>query len=121
MRRPRVRHHTNDAGLAGIMADSAIDFGRGLTDNQFGVHVEVQPFATTRPFRKGHSSPQADLGIVEDGAYVEVDMPADRPIVTCWCGPRDTAIIITKVPWFLSGCNAESVKLRGNGRQYRRR
>jgi hypothetical protein len=112
MRCPRARHHTEDKHLAGIERDCEINPGRGLTDDQPGVHVEIEPFGTTRPNKNGSSSPKADLGIEKDGAFVEFDLPGDRKIVQYSCGIRRTAIVLTKQPLALAGLHPEYVRVR---------
>ena len=109
----RVRHHTSDADLEKIKACAAITPSRGWEDIATGVHVEVEPFGTTRPFREGHSSPKADLGLVEGGAFVEFDAPPDM-VPTANLGPRNTAIIPVPMdqPFSLHGLNAVYVKVR---------
>ena len=108
----RVRHHTNDPGLDGIQDVVAINPSRGWMPIPFGIHVEVEPFGTTRPYRIGRSCPKNDLGLRENGAYVEFDAPPDMPLYRYSCGPRNTALIPTVRPLPLLGLNAEYVKVR---------
>src|SRR4051794_14230055 len=107
----RVRHHTNDVGLEGIRSDGAINLSRGWGPRPSGIHVEVEPFGTTRPFREGHSSPKHDLGLIEDGAYVEFDLPAEAVLYGYSCGPRSAGLILTDRPLPLEGLNPEFVKV----------
>jgi hypothetical protein len=113
MHRPRVRHHTDDASLDGIKAAGTIAPSRGWGSVAIGVHVEVEPFGTTRPFRPGQSSPKADLGLLEDGAFVEFDAPPGM-VPSPHLGPRNSAIIPTPVnqPFSLAGLNPVFVKVR---------
>jgi hypothetical protein len=109
MRRPRVRHHTDDAGLAGIRAAEAINPARGWDEIVTGVHVEVEPFGTTRTGRGG---PKADTASKGEGAYVEFDAPGG--LVPYYCGPRNTAIIpaAAEQSFSLKGLNPVYVKVR---------
>ena len=111
MRRPRVRHHTSDANLDKIRADGAINVSRGWEGSESGVHVEVAPFGTTRPFREGRACPKADLGLQEDGAFVEFDVPANSVMLPYQCGVRNVAIILAKAPLNLTGLNPRFVKV----------
>src|SRR5437016_6455 len=97
MRRPRVRHHTSDTNLDLIRAEGAIRVSRGWEGSGRGVHVEVEPFGTTRPFRPGRPSPKADMGLVQDGAFVEFDAPGKLAMMPYRCGTRNTAIILTEL------------------------
>lgn len=108
----RVRHHTGDARLDRIKADNAIAPSRGWVFTRFGVHVEMPPFGTTRPERRGHRSPKADLGIEQDAAFVEFDLPADAIVEVYSCGPRKTAVIVTDKALTLAGLNSVFVKVR---------
>jgi hypothetical protein len=112
MRRPRVRHHTSDANLDQIRAEEAIRVSRGWEGSGPGAHVEVEPFGTTRPFRPGKPSPKADLGLAEDGAFVEFDVPPDMVLVGYRCGQRNTGVILTEAPLSLEGLNPRFVKVR---------
>jgi hypothetical protein len=113
MKRPRVRHHTNDAGLAGIQRDGFILVSRGWGNLARGVHVEIEPFGATRPYREGrHPSPKKDLGLVEDGAFVEFDVPPGDQLLLYSCGVRQTALIATERPLSLAGLNPRFVKVR---------
>lgn len=106
---PRVRHHTDDAGLEGIRAKQAILPGRGVEGIEAGIHVEVEPFGTTRP---GLGGPKAETGSFAEGAYVEFDAP--EGMIRREIGPRNTAIIPTPGHELLSlqGRNARFVKVR---------
>jgi hypothetical protein len=77
-----------------------------------GVHVEIEPFGTSRPFRAGQPNPKDELAIAEDGAYVEFDLPADKDLLRYACGPRKTALIATDSPLALDGLNPAYVKVR---------
>jgi hypothetical protein len=112
MRRPRVRHHTSDASLEQIRVEGAIRVSRGWEGSGLGVHVEVEPFGTTRPFREGKPSPKADMGLVQDGAFVEFDAPAHLIMMPYRCGQRNAAVILTEVPLSLAGLNSRFVKVR---------
>jgi hypothetical protein len=113
MRRPRVRHHTDDAGLRRIQAAGAINPARGwagleagrYVEVEAGVHVEVEPFGSART---GPGGPAAEMGCFGEGAYVEFDAPAGPRMRRYTCGPRNTAIIPTPVdqPLSLAGLNA---------------
>ena len=113
MRRLHVRHQTSDFYLEQIEADMAINPGRGWGDFETAVNVEVEPFGTTRPFQWGRHSPKADLGIVENGAFVEFDAPANLVRVP-GISPRNIAIIPTAPdqPLRLEGLNPTFVKVR---------
>src|SRR5260370_39126170 len=102
MRRPRVRHHTSDANLEQIRAKGAIHVSRGWEGSGRGVHVEVEPFGTARPFRPGRPSPKADMGLVQDGAFVEFDAPNHLVLMPYRCGKRNTAVVLTEVPLSLA-------------------
>jgi hypothetical protein len=106
---PRVRHHTDDAGLEGIRARQAILPGRGIEGIETGVHVEVEPFGTTRP---GLNGPKTETGSIAEGAFVEFDVP--KGMIPRKIGPRNTAIIPTPGCESLSlrGLNARFVKVR---------
>ncbi len=78
----------------------------------FGVHVEIQPFGTTRPFRPGKPSPKNELGIKQDGAFVEFDVPGDFRLVEYVFQERNVAIILTDQPLSLEGLNPVFVKVR---------
>jgi hypothetical protein len=108
----RVRHHTDDRGLDGIRADGAINPSRGWGDVPSGVHVELEPFGTTRPYRKGQPSPKGDLGLVQDGAYVEFDLPAHCQVRIYSCGARNTGLIPTDKPLTLHDLKPIFVKVR---------
>lgn len=77
-----------------------------------GVHVEFEPFGTTRPGREGRPGPKDDLGAEGEEAYVEFDAPPD--MVRYYCGPRNTAIVPLDFDSCLSleGRNAVYVKVR---------
>jgi hypothetical protein len=106
---PRVRHHTDDAGLESIRARQAILPGRGVEGIEAGVHVEVEPFGTTRP---GLNGPKAETGSIAESAFVEFDAP--KGMFPRKIGPRNTAIIPTPdfEPLSLRGLNARFVKVR---------
>jgi hypothetical protein len=95
--------------LAGIRARQAILPGRGIEGIESGVHVEVEPFGTTRP---GLNGPKAETGSLAEGAFVEFDAP--EGMIARKIGPRDTAIIPTpgNEPLSLRGRNARFVKVR---------
>lgn len=109
MRPLRVRHHTNDEGLAGIQAIEGITVSRGWADIPTGVHVEVEPFRTTKPGLGGPARETASKG---EGAYVEFDAPDG--MVYYSCGPRNTAIIPVPLgrPFSLRGRNPVFVRIR---------
>ncbi len=106
---PRVRHHTDDAGLEAIRRTQAILPARGVEEAEAGVHVEVEPFGTARP---GLGGPRAEMGCLGEGAFVEFDAPPG--MVPTRVGPRNTAIIPTAVdqPLSLVGRNTRFVKVR---------
>lgn len=112
MRRPRVRHHTSDANLDQIRMDGLVRLSRGWEGSGPGIHVEAEPFGSTSPFRPGKASPKSDLGLVADGAFVEFDVPEGLVVVPYYCGARQVAIILTKVPLSLGGLNPRYVKVR---------
>src|SRR5438128_12510195 len=87
----RVRHHTNDEGLQGIQTSGGIRSSRGWGSTVTGVHVEVEPFGTTRPYRLGRPCPRNDLGCAGDGCYVEFDAP--EGLIQYECGGRKSGII----------------------------
>jgi hypothetical protein len=103
----RVRHHTNDAGLAAIRASGEITLARGWGRVATGIHVEVEPFGTTRPGRGG---PADDMGCAREGAFVEFDAPPD--MVPYVCGPRHTAVIPADKPLRLDALNPVFVRVR---------
>lgn len=109
MRRQRVRHHTDDQGLAGIMKVEAIGVARGWAGIATGVHLEVEPFGTTQP---GKGGPKAETASNGEGAYVEFDAP--EGLILYSCGPRNTAIIPVPIDQTLSlkGLNPVYVKVR---------
>jgi hypothetical protein len=107
-----VRHHTSDEGLDGIRRDGAIRPSRGWPDDARGVHVEIEPFGTTRPTWRGRRGPKADLGIQVDGAYVEFDVPTMGRLVPYSCGPRKTALLVTDRPLHLTDLNPVFVRVR---------
>ena len=75
--------------------------------------MEIEPFGTTRPHRKdGVSSPQNDLSLPEDGAYVEFDVPEGVEILIYSYSPRHTALIPTDGPLYLESLNPAYVKVR---------
>jgi hypothetical protein len=74
--------------------------------------VEVEPFGTTRPFREGRPSPKADMGLVQDGAFVEFDVSAQQVMILYRCGPRNTAVLLTDIPLSLEGLNPRFVRVR---------
>jgi len=110
MKRPRVRHHTDDNGLDGIRAEGAIHLSRGWGNLQTGIHVEVELFATACPAPQGSSGPKNDMNCAKQGAYVEFDAPPE--IVPYYCGPRNTALIPAKQPLSLAGLNPKYVRVR---------
>jgi hypothetical protein len=106
----RVRHHTNDQGLEGIKRIEAIVPARADTPFEAGVHVEVEPFGSTRPDH--HLGPKAELGCAAEGAYVEFDAP---PIlIPRYIGRRNSAMIPTGInePFSLRGLSPVYVKVR---------
>ncbi len=117
----RVRHHTNDEGLNGIIAGGGIRSSRGWGMVETGVHVEVEPFGSTRPWRPGNRGPKNELGSEADGAYVEFDAP---PELICYsCGPRNSGII--PVPagqlFSLQGRNLVFIRVRYHWWQFWRK
>jgi len=106
MRRVWCRHHTDRKGLHAIQRDNAIKPARG---EPAGVHVEVEPFGTARPFPE-HDGPARQTGAKAGEAYVEFDLPdnAVRTVV----GPRHTAVIPTEHPLPLEGRHAVFVIVR---------
>jgi hypothetical protein len=117
----RVRHHTNDEGLEGIIRRGGITASRGWLSIEVGVHVEVEPFGTTRIFREGKPGPKNDTGCAGEGAYVEFDDPGGMVFYSC--GPRNTAIIPLELgqPLVLKDLNPEFVKVRKAFWQFWRR
>jgi hypothetical protein len=93
----RCRHHTDRAGLKGVMKDMAINPSRG---DPIGVDVEVEPFGPVHPWLT--QSPQANTGASGGGAYVEFDLP-DNAIRQPWVGPRNNARIPTSKPLRIDG------------------
>lgn len=108
----RMRHHTHDAGLRKIKVEGAIRASRAWGWIGSGIHVELEPFGTTRSFQPGLHSPKADLGLAENGAFVEFDAPPYLESVPYTCGPRNTAILITDRPLFLRDLTPLFVKVR---------
>ncbi len=106
MRRARCRHHTDRQGLRGIKRDNAIEPARG---EPVGVHVEIEPFGTARPYPE-YSSPARQTGAKGGGAYVEFDLPDNA--VRIVVGPRNTAVIPSEVPLPLAGRHAVFVMVR---------
>jgi hypothetical protein len=90
--------------MKGIQRDGAINPARG---EPLGVHVETEPFGTTKPGRGG---PAAETGAAREGACVEFDLP-DYAIPT-HVGPRNTAVIPTPDPLPLEGLNPRFVLVR---------
>jgi hypothetical protein len=86
-----VRHHTDDEGLRSIREAQAIRSSRGWGTSATGVHVEAEPFGTTRPSRPGRPGPRSAMGSERDGAYVEFDAP--ESLIPYSCGPRNSGII----------------------------
>src|SRR5438874_7591633 len=111
MRRPRVRHHTSDEGLDGIRAEGAVHMSRGY-GTPLGVHVEVEPFGTTRPEQEGQASPKAELGLQRGGAFVEFDLPADLAVFRYEFPKRHAAIILTNSSLSLKDLNPTFVRVR---------
>jgi hypothetical protein len=87
----------------------AINPSRGSAGVEAGVHVEVEPFGTTRP---GVDGPHDQLASYGEGAFVEFDAPP--AMVPTQIGSRNTAIIPTTVtePLLLEGLNPHFVKVR---------
>src|SRR5262249_15143642 len=85
---------------------------RGWANVARGIHVEIEPFGTTRPFRKeGRSCLQNDLAIKKNGAYVEFDVPPGIDMLEYSCGSRKTALVPTDQPLSLEGLNPVFVKV----------
>lgn len=110
MPRLRVRHHTNDVGLAGIKAMGSINTSRGWGAIEIGIHVEVEPFGTTRRSKPGRPGPKDDLGCEGEGAFVEFDAPPGMARYSC--GRRNSGIIPSDRPLLLSGLNPVYVKVK---------
>ena len=89
----RARHHTDVEGLRRIRRQRAIQPARADVPVNWGVHVETEPFGSTKP---GLGGPRAETGAYREGAYVEFDLPA-AAIVT-HVGPRHTTVIPTFEP-----------------------
>ena len=87
----RVRHHTNDKGLAGIQKAGGIQASRGWMRIEAGVHVEVEPFGSAIPALPPRSSPLNDFSCCGQGAFVEFDATAE--LIQYSCGPRRSGII----------------------------
>ena len=100
----RARHHTSLLGLKKIQRAGAIDPARG---DIIGVHVETEPFGSTRP---GLGGPIRETGAVGEGAYVEFDLPPDAQPTDI--GPRNTAVIPTLTPLPLEPLRPLFVKVR---------
>ena len=117
----RVRHHTNDSALEAIRHSGGIKPSRGWFGADFGVHVEVEPFASARPSRPGGHGPKNDLGCVEEGAFVEFDAPDS--LIEYVCGPRNAGVIPVPLEQILSleALNPEFVKVRQRFWQFWRR
>lgn len=113
----RVRHHTDDEHLEGIKLTMVIDSGRGVANVAHGVHVEVEPFGTTKP-----GGPKADLGLPKDGAFVEFELTPELQgnMVRYYCGRRNTAVIPTSLDEGLSlqQLKPKFVKVRRNFWEY---
>jgi hypothetical protein len=72
-----------------------------------GVDVETEPFGTTKP---GLGGPKAETGAAKEGAYVEIDLPANA--IPTNVGPRNTARIPTSGPLPIVGLNPKYVSVR---------
>ena len=103
-RRARVRHHTNDEGLQLIIKNGFIGLSSVWGSVATGIHVETEPFGSSRPGRFG---PMAELGSAGEGAFVEFD--ASPNLIRYTCGPRNTALIPSTQPLSLAGLNAAFV------------
>jgi hypothetical protein len=90
--------------LKKIQQVGAIDPGRG---DIIGVHVETEPFGSTRP---GFGGPKSETGAVAEGAYVEFDLPASAQ--PTYIGPRKTAVIPTLTPLLLEPLHPQFVKVK---------
>ena len=118
-RSPRVRHHTSDECLDRIQADQAIYPGRpSLVTGQPCIHVEIEPFGPTTPTPANYpypGRPKTDLGLREDGSYIEFDLPYHLPFFNTtggFLGPRHTGEIITDSPLSLTELNPVFVRVR---------
>jgi hypothetical protein len=90
--------------MRGIQKDGAINPARG---DPPGVHVETEPFGTTKPGRGG---PAAETGAASEGAHVEIDLPDDA--IPTYVGPRNTAVIPTADPLLIKNLNPRFVRVR---------
>jgi hypothetical protein len=108
----RVRHYTSDAGLEAIRVSGHIVASRGWGEIAYGVHVELEPFGSTRPSRPGRPGPKDQLGSKSERAYVEFDAPLE--LLAYRCGQRNTAVIPVAFDASLSltGLNPVYVKVR---------
>jgi hypothetical protein len=109
----RVRHHTDDIGLAGIQRLGVIRASRGWGRIEAGVHVEVEPFGSAIPnVPLPRSSPLNDFSCCGEGAFVEFDAPAT--LVQYYCGRRRAGIIPVPVGEMLGleALHAQYVKVR---------
>src|SRR5262245_44302899 len=94
----RLRHHTDDAGLANIQATGEIRAARGwlfvheggTLEIEQGVHVELELFGSPKP---GAHGPIGEMACYAEGAYVEFDLPPGRELFRYSCGPRNTGLI----------------------------
>lgn len=98
----RVRHFTSSDGLRGIRATLRIFVSRAADVGGEGVHVERQPFGPP-------STGSAETGAFGSGAFVEFDEPA--AVTSTHVGPRNTAVIPTRVPLDISKLDPSFVVL----------
>jgi hypothetical protein len=98
----RGRHYTSREGLKGIRRTLTIFPARAADVGGEGVHVERQPFGSAR-------GGAAETGAFGSGAYIEFDEPPGALRTTV--GPRNTAVIPTRIPLGLGGLNPEFVEV----------
>jgi hypothetical protein len=87
-----------------IRRDGVINPSRG---EPLGIDVETEPFGPTKPWLGG---PRVETGAAKEGAYVEIDLPADT--IPTNVGPRNTAGIPTSDPLPIAGLNPKFVSVR---------
>ncbi len=104
---PRCRHHTDPKSIYQIKQTETINPARADPPVTQGVHVEIEPFGSTRP---GVGGPKADTAAAGEGAYVEFDLPENA--VPTKIGPRNTAVIPADGPLLIGDLNPTYVWVR---------